>query len=228
VAWEDYADRLPSSWDIAADPVTPGTLYTLSQDGPYKKVGAAAWAVRNSGLPRFPYASFIRIDPANNSVLYLGTSSGLYKSINGGDVWTFIGSVIPGNTGDGVADVTPGGLSFDPFDSNHLLSRWRSYGSESTNGGATWTPFPIGKLTGQSGVLAFDPLIRGRIYSSSYDAVERSNDAGKTWLSLTAGIGSPHGGEVFVISPTGTSLYSGGWYGGVWMFHESRTRSVRH
>ncbi|HEV7487140.1 MAG TPA: hypothetical protein VGQ65_15790 [Thermoanaerobaculia bacterium] len=228
VTWEEYAERVGTAWDIAADPRTPGTLYTLGQEGPYKKVGEAAWTLKNSGLPRVAFASFIRVDPANSSVLYLGTASGLYKSVDGGDTWTFIGSVIPGHTGDGIADATPGGLSIDPFDSNHLLSWWRSYGSESTNGGATWTPFPIGKLTGQSGVLAFDPLIRGRIYNSSYYAVERSNDAGKTWLSLTAGIGSPHGGEVFVISPTGTSLYFGGWDGGVWMFHESRTQSVRH
>jgi photosystem II stability/assembly factor-like uncharacterized protein len=232
--WEVYGPTGGTAWDIAVDPRTPGTLYTVGQDGPYKKIGAADWTIKNSGLPARPFAyypfnTFIKIDPTNSSVLYLSTRSGLYKSINGGETWSFAGSVIPWNTGDGIADATPRGLSIDPFDSNHLLSWWSNYGWQSTDGGTTWTSFATSAFWKEIGALAFDPVIRGRIYdcNSSY-AVERSNDGGKTWFSLSTELGGPHAGKVFVISPTGTSLYSAGYQGGVWMFHESRTRSARH
>jgi photosystem II stability/assembly factor-like uncharacterized protein len=221
--WEDYMAGLFSrSLGIAADPLTPGTLYTIGEAGPYKKIGAAPWTLRNSGLPARAYARFIKVDPSNASVLYTGGDFGLYKSTDGGDHWTMAGSGLPETFPGFTAD----GLSIDPFDSGHLFTSFRSDHFESTDGGATWTPFTA--LGWRSGLLAFDSSTRGRIYNSSDYGVDRSNDGGKIWFSLSAGLVRSQPGRVFAVSPNGSFLYAGGSGGGVWVFHESRMRSARH
>jgi photosystem II stability/assembly factor-like uncharacterized protein len=219
VVWEDFATGLPSAAvGILADPLTPGTLYTISNGAPYKKVGTAAWTLKNNGLPAGTFAAFEAIDPNNASVLYTGGSFGVYKSTNAGDSWI---SASNGLSASGAA-----GISIDRFDSNHLLTWVNSSGFESTNGGANWTPFTT-TAGRQAILLAFDPSTPGRIYNSSGDAVERSNDGGKTWFSISNGLGKSHG-NVFVISPTGNSLFAGGQDGGVWVFHLARSRAVGH
>jgi photosystem II stability/assembly factor-like uncharacterized protein len=218
VAWEDFNTGLPTtSGGIVADPLTPGTFYAV-QGAPYKKVGTGAWTIKNSGLPAGTFAAFVAIDPNNASVLYTGGSFGIYKSTNAGDSWT--------SAGNGLSASGAAGISIDRFDSNHLLSWVNSSGFESTNGGATWVPFTttVGR---QAILLAFDPTAPGRIYNSSSDAVERSNDGGKTWFSLSNGLGRSHG-NVFVISPNGNSLFAGGSDAGVWVFHFGRSRAVTH
>jgi photosystem II stability/assembly factor-like uncharacterized protein len=216
--WEDYKTGLPGTAGvIVADPLTPGTLYTISNAAPYKKLGTDAWTIKNNGLPASSFASFLAIDPHNASVLYTGGSFGIYKSTNGGDSWTSAGNGLVG---------TPSGITIDSFNSNHLLAWSNSSGFESTDGGANWTPFAT--TPGRQAILlAFDPTANGRIYNSSADAVERSNDAGKTWFSLSTGLGKSHG-NIFVISPTGNSLFAGGATGGVWVFHFGRSRAVSH
>jgi hypothetical protein len=219
VAWADFSTGLPSTAvGILADPLTPGTLYTVSNGAPHKKVGTAAWTIKNSGLPTGTFAAFIAIDPNNASVLYTGGSFGVYKSTNAGDSWTSVSNGLPAS---GAA-----GISIDRFDSNHLLSWMNSSGFESTNGGASWAPFAT-TAGRQAILLAFDPSTPGRIYNSSFDAVERSNDGGKTWFSISTGLGKSHG-SVFVISQTGNSLFTGGSDSGVWVFHFSRSRAVGH
>jgi hypothetical protein len=218
-AWADFSTGLPSTAvGILADPLTPGTLYTVSNGAPHKKAGTAAWTIKNSGLPAGTFAAFIAIDPNNASVLYTGGSFGVYKSTNAGDSWT---SASNGLSASGAA-----GISIDRFDSNHLLTWVNSSGFESTNGGTSWTPFAT-TAGRQAILLAFGPSTPGRIYNSSSDAVERSNDGGKTWFSISTGLGKSHG-NVFVISPSGNSLFAGGIDGGVWVFHFARSRAVVH
>jgi hypothetical protein len=218
VSWEDFSTGLPTtSSGVLPDPLTPGTFYAVA-GAPYKKVGTAAWTIKNSGLPAGTFPAFVAIDPNNASVLYTGGSFGIYKSTNAGDTWT---SASTGLSASGAADI-----SIDRFDSNHLLTWVNSSAFESTNGGAGWAPFAT-TAGRQSIQFAFDPSTPGRVYNSSSDAVERSNDGGKTWFSISTGLGKSHG-NVFVISQSGNSLFTGGSDGGVWGFHFSRSRGVAH
>jgi hypothetical protein len=163
VVWEDFKTGLPSTAvGILADPLT---LYTISLGAPYKKVGTAAWTLKNSGVPAGTFAVFVAIDPNNASVLYTGGTFGIYKSTDGGDNWT---SASSGLSASGAA-----GISVDRFDSNHLLAWVNSSAYESTNGGATWTPFST-TAGRQAILLAFD---RPRPAASTTTAPMPSNAA---------------------------------------------------
>jgi len=122
--------------------------------------------------------------------------------------------------------VTPAGLAVDPFDSRHLLTWASSSAYESTDGGANWAPFAIAAGR-QAILLAFDPAVPGVVYNSSFDAIDRSVDGGKSWSPMQTGLGRTHG-NVFVIAPSGKTIYAGGTTGGVWVFHFARTRAVGH
>ena len=122
--------------------------------------------------------------------------------------------------------MTPAGLAVDPFDSRHLLTWASSSAYESTDGGANWAPFAIAAGR-QAILLAFDPAVPGVVYNSSFDAIDRSVDGGKSWFPIQTGLGRTHG-NVFVTAPSGKTIYAGGTTGGVWVFHFARTRAVGH
>ena len=224
--WLDFSTGLPSgsATFIAADPQVQGTIYTIDREveqgdilgnAVYKRVGSDPWVKVSTGLPAGSL-SFLAIDRNNSSMLYAGGGIGLFKSTNGGASWAAASR--------GLTGVNPGGIAIDPFDSSHLLTWTNSNGFESTDGGANWVPFAT--VAGRQAILlAFDAAAPGRIYNSSSDAVERSNDGGKTWFPVTSGLGRTHG-DIFIVAPGGSTLYAGGISGGVWVFHYARSRAV--
>ena len=82
----------------------------------------------------------------------------------------------------------------------------------------------------QALTLAFDASAPGRIYSSAADnngaaTVDRSNDGGKTWFSMSTGLGRGVN-TLFAVAPGGNMLYAGSTNGGVWAFHFARGRAA--
>jgi hypothetical protein len=189
----------------------------------YKRAGSDPWVKSSTGLPT-GFLSFLAIDPNNSSTVYAGGAVGLFKSTDGGASWNAASG--------GLTGVSPAGLAIDPFDSGHLLTWASSSGYESTDGGANWVPFAVAPNR-QLILLAFDPSGPMRIYNSSFDAVDRSVDGGKTWLQMQTGLGRVHG-TIFVVAPGGNTIYAGGNSAsgsvgaGVWVIHIARWRAVAH
>ena len=52
---------LVTAVSLVTDPLTPGTLYTISNGAPYKKLGTDPWTIKNSGLPANGGGSFLAI-----------------------------------------------------------------------------------------------------------------------------------------------------------------------
>ena len=77
------------------------------------------------------------------------------------------------------------------------------------------------------GPVAFDPVVRGRVYASDFNGVRRSTDGGKTWVLLSNADGEVDSG-ILVVAPDGRSVYAGGIFGGVWTYHLGRRRAIRH
>lgn len=178
---------------IVVDPKTPATVYAGTFQGVLKSTNTGvSW----SKILSMEIGRALAVDPIAPSTLYAGvrenasTNAGqLYKSTNGGDIWSVVPS-IPVNIGVAaiaVDPVTPGTL----YVALHI-SVFSDEIYKSTDYGTTWTKtgmaaWGISSITIDAG----EPL---HIYATSIDGVLKSENAG-----ITAGFYD-------------TGLSSGGWY----------------
>jgi photosystem II stability/assembly factor-like uncharacterized protein len=72
------------------------------------------WAKIVDGLPETAFVRVVRQDPVREDLLYAGTETGVYVSLDGGARWQPLGMDLPGETGD-AAGATPGRLPVVPI-----------------------------------------------------------------------------------------------------------------
>ncbi|HTW47389.1 MAG TPA: hypothetical protein VMD92_05540 [Acidobacteriaceae bacterium] len=89
-----------------------------------------------------------------------------------------------------------------------------NFGAYSTNGGASWTPFPNcasgGNYSNNGGIIAVDASGSSILWSTSYNPVQFSLDNGNTW---TATQGIPYGAVVYADKVTPNLFYAYASYG---------------
>jgi hypothetical protein len=196
---------------LAIDPVTPLTLYAGNGIGVFKTTnGGDTWAEviygPNAGNPG---ATAIVVDPANHTVVYVGTFSGIYKT-NGGNSWT---SITNGTLGSSSAITT---LAVDPSNSSVIYAGINDVPNlaKTTNGGASWTlstlSFSVNSIVNfaQVNSLAIDPASPNTLYAGTYfGGVFKTIDGGTNWAQSNTGLSSLFVNDVTVdASHPGTVL----------------------
>jgi hypothetical protein len=194
--------------------------------------GAATWNLSSAGISSWQGFS-IAVDSLHPTTLYLGTSQALFKSIDGGAVWT---RLITGFAAS---------IAVDPFDSTHLFVELIGSGlQESHNGGTTWvavTNLPAVPNGGNVTIvgISFNPKTKGTIFVTTRGAgnvgAVRSIDGGLTYSIVNAGLTSQQATSAVAVNPqTPTMLFVGtaaGIFkstnnGDSWILSNSTTASV--
>lgn len=199
--------------DIAGIPGDPSIFYIASASG-------GLFKTTNTGTtfePIFtdqPVLSIgaIAVDPDDPAVIYVGTGegnprntasfgNGVYKSVDGGETWTFLGL----EDTERIARIR---LHPENPDIVYVAALGHEWGANeqrglfrSTNGGRTWEKILyVDEKTGASDVV-LDPQNPEIIYAGMYDFLRRpwhlrsggpgsdlyrSSDGGDTWENLTA------------------------------------------
>lgn len=168
---------------IAIDPQHPDTIYLGTGDrdnsdsygrGVLKSIdGGITWFLVNSGMGNVIVGRLI-IDPKNPQILLAATSSGIYRTANGGSSWTRYVS-------DNFKEIV-----FDAVNSNYVFATTYSTAEyyRSTDNGITWTKLmstlPTGK---QRLVVATTPADSNLVYllatnSSTFAGLYLSHDRG--------------------------------------------------
>lgn len=154
-------------------------------------VGGALYKSTNGGVSfTSPTAALdgknihrLAVDRANANTVWAATSTGVYKSTDGGANWGLLGL-----SGQNVLSV-----AVDPNNSNALVASVRDVGIfVSSDGGETWPggPFNTGLNNANPSVVAlvFDPSVAGRVYAADYySGVYRSTDGGQNWSAFPDG-----------------------------------------
>ena len=196
-----------ASWDVIRgngalsllrDPAS-GALYAGALIGPMLRStdDGATWQT----LAKSPLnAGHLAIDPFHSQTLYAGSSSGMFKSKNGGTSWFPISHGLP------TASISA--LTVDPRsgtlyaatvgESTDLVFR-------STDGGSKWSA-AAGRLPGSTDLLAFQTGTRGTLWAVSDGRPYRSLNQGRSWTALTAGL--PTDG-VAALLPGASTLLAG-------------------
>lgn len=147
----------------------------------------------------------VAADPNNPAILYLGTNSGVYKSINSGAYWN----------GSGLSGRVITSVTVDPFQSHIIFAATSAVSGslfKSTDAGKTWVPANTGMVGMDVNALWMDPERGNVIYAATNNGVYKSIDGAGSWVS--AGLAGKY---VFSIagSPTNPAALFAGTAGGV-------------
>jgi photosystem II stability/assembly factor-like uncharacterized protein len=199
---------------IAADPFTPGKLYA-ADGGLYLSTDfGETWAL--SPYPT-PYTiSTVTVDPTTPSVIYISGSTGIDKSIDGGESWT---SIYGNLTNQRFTK-----LLVSPQDSNVIYAVPGDYGVYLTrSGGVEWT-----RVTEEWVLIttfAMDPNDSATIYyGESYNGVYQSEDWGQTWNKITQNLPAIYPKSIFPLGDPEKTVFIGLSSDGV--FHKNGNETL--
>ncbi len=141
---------------------TSGRVTQQPQAGLFKSTdGGASWILLGSGYPAgntgnafqfvFQWINVIIVDPANSNVIYLSSTSGLFRSVDGGINWT------AGTNGGGDARSLVLDTS-SPASSRILYAGISGRGVfQSNNGGQSWTQILSGTTPAVASAIGAPP-----------------------------------------------------------------------
>ncbi len=176
-------------FEIAPDPVTPGTVYAAGSEGVAKSTdGGASWALLSQS-PKPVYS--LAIDPQTPTTLYAGTENKVvFKSTDGGATWKRVGR--------GLGSGWVSALVVDPSAPNTLyatVSRWsddflwRGGVYKSVDGGARWRRIGARVFTEWVQELIVAPREPGTLYALvNNKGVFKSVDGGAKWTAINRGL----------------------------------------
>ena len=160
---------------------------------------AASWNNQNSGLAG--NVSALAVAPSAPNTIYAATSTGFYRSTDGGTTWARIQTT-------GVTNFNFSALAVDPSNSSVVyLGQFGLF--KSTDGGSNWTP--VNGTSSSVNSIVFDPSTSSTMYLGTGSGVLKSTNSGSTWISQNNfGIpGTPNVRALAIDSTTPLTLYAG-------------------
>jgi photosystem II stability/assembly factor-like uncharacterized protein len=157
----------------------------------YKSIdGGKSWILSNQGIKPgtvfYTQIFSINIDPTNSSIIYAATSTGIYKSTNGGNSWNGVGS-----KKTGLNNSFNKCIAIDYKNPVVLYAASQKGVFKSTNQGKSW--FAIGPEGEYVHYITIHPLDHKTIFIGTSKGLFKSSNAGKNWIntglkSKTSGI----------------------------------------
>ena len=191
---------------IIVDTGNSDNVHATACSGIYHSTNGGTQWVKYQGIPNvFRRTQLIRMDPSNPDILYAGTTSGLWKTVNDKDF----------------KRVTPvtwivNALIIDPKNPQKLIIGTEREGVQISNdGGSTFTAANNGFQHQHIGDVAVDREHPERalvVLTFDNDAFMATKDGGATWTTLGAALKRTEMRHVYA-APSGwwASLTSGGW-----------------
>jgi len=171
---------------IAINPKDPTILYAGTTGGMYRSDDAAmSWKRINNGL--IPESELmasmalgvnaIEIDPTNPDIVYAGSTKGLFRTENRGEVWDRIGQSL--------SDPFISSVLLHPTESSVLYVGGLAGVWKSLDSGKTWKAVNQGIATLNIRALAMNSKNPQLLYAGTNGSgLYRSADAGATWTAV--------------------------------------------
>lgn len=159
----------------------------------------------------------LAISPISSNVIYAGAFGGVYKSTDGGNVWSV----------QGLVNEAIFSLEINP-DSEHVIYAGCESGKvfKSTDSGNNWTRIDPGWSPAMITDILVDPSSTNDIYvgrdasdwhTGVHGGVALSTDGGSSWTEVDAGLTTTHTIRL-AIDTTSNTLYAATYGGGVFSY----------
>jgi len=204
--------------NIIVDPLNTTNVHAVACSGIYHSTNGGTQWIKYQGIPNvFRRTQLIRMDPSNENILYAGTTSGLWKTVNDKDF----------------KRLTPtewiiNALIIDPKNPQKLIIGTERQGVLiSRDGGENFTPANVGFQHQHISDVAIDREHPERALvelTFDNDAFLATKDGGNNWTTLGGGLRRTETRHIYA-SPNGwlASLTTGGWM----KYEESAHKWVR-
>ncbi|MBI1805568.1 MAG: hypothetical protein HYR76_00790 [Ignavibacteria bacterium] len=195
---------------IEIDPVDPKTVYVGAGPSYILRTTDRGQTWDTTTYPGGNYFTSLAIDPANDSVLYAGYYTGIFKSTDKGRSWIELAL--------GVQIDNATHLGVDPNNTNIVYAGIFGRGVyKSTDGGGKWVQKNNGLGVGDQAikVLTINPKNSNDIFmglsSDSGSIIFRSIDGGDRWFAFSDGLPSLHSSiSALVVDTVNNRIYAGG------------------
>ena len=192
--------------NIIVDPANVENVHAVACSGIYHSTNGGTQWVKYQGIPNiYRRTQLIRMDPTNVNILYAGTTSGLWKTVNEKD----FKRITPVNW-------IVNAMIIDAKNPQKLIIGTEREGVQISNdGGETFTAANAGFQHQHIQDVAVDrehPERALLVLTFDTDAFMATKDGGATWTTLGAGLKRTEMRHVYA-APTGwwASLTNGGW-----------------
>ena len=166
---------------ISTSPVQGGTLYAIADGHIWKGEDLGrAWVYNDNYLDK-AIAQCLTIHPRDASQILVGTTLGVYRSVDGRQTW------MPSNQGLDASHLGINAIAYDPIDTDTVYLGSGNAVYRSADGGVTWRK--AGQIADRLGgsVLALVPHPQDpqRMYASAGGGgLFQTSDGGRTWALL--------------------------------------------
>jgi len=168
----------------------------------YKSTDNAAQWSASSGELTGSTVNALVIDPSNSNIVYAGSNTGVFKSIDAGTHWN-----LTGTARTSTAPLFTNAVAVDPSNPNTIYAGTSSGAYKSTDGGSLYDIKNNGLPIPFINAMAIDPSTPATLYAGTLFGIYKSTNGGDNWTEVRNGItgGIPRVNEV-VIDPTNPAI----------------------
>ncbi|HWF59998.1 MAG TPA: hypothetical protein VN666_06785 [Nitrospira sp.] len=209
------------------DPADAQHIFLATTMGVFEtRNGGEQWTKKMEGMKEVLMVVTLGMDPTRPSILYAGTSGGVYKSIDQADHWEKVNNgLVPPDMLKTSRALNVTAILVDPYEPDTVYAATLAGLYKSTDGGNAWKRIGASLVDQMIVAMVLDRTRRGVIYITGRDGVHRSKDAGSTWKLVNSGFvttnirtiaQSATDSNVFYAGTNGSGLYRSQDAGETW------------
>lgn len=172
------------------DPADAQHIFLATTMGVFEtKNGGEQWTKKMEGMKEVLMVVTLGMDPTRPSILYAGTSGGVYKSIDQAGHWIKVNNgLVPPDMVKTSRALNVTSILVDPYEPDTIYAATLAGIYKTTDGATSWNRIGASLPDQMIIAMVFDRTRRGVLYITGRDGIHRSDDGGATWVMMNRGL----------------------------------------